>query len=562
MRYNPSDEALRVFSQSAPARKVMGAAAAKRIENKVTVRRTRKMYDALRRANTSVLGNAFYAANKMGLSPSIHDIAAIRNSAQNGNQRQQVLSWLLNQASYTPGDFGNFLTWGGMMQRYHNLFIERRLKPEDPDYFLILRETYARVVEDEQLKHYKALASTTKPALLSWVLCLNNIMAISFADTEIVIGEGLLPQRAHYTYNVIAPNSLRKFSDLLRSVAKSPEMLMFLNGETNTYTNPNENYARELLELHTFNVPAGTNTYGPAEVAFVARLLTGMRYVDVYGAGARDYQLAGLTQQQRQERYNRIGTYRFDMFNNRTNGPHQFTLGHGALARTWNYPRYEIWDADQAIDSFLNFVASHPQTAIGICTRIAKWYFGQTPPQNIVDDMIATYNRTDGDLAELYRTVVRWIVDTPMHGSKFKTGEELIGSVYRMGNVINPNGDVFTDTDLRNKLRAMKDMAIEMRHFLNNAPTVEGYFNTPERLISPTSMLARIDMLRNMAVNTLAPLFPDATVLYYETGMRDYLNMIRHPARLEIETMMNPERNTAVGDVITAMLLSPAILKR
>lgn len=584
-----SDEALKTFSQSTVTQKTLGTMSAKKIETKVTLNKLQQQPST----TSTERANAYYSINKMGFAPTKADLAAVSNyvapaqptptpvpggmeipiddtvellPGNNYLLPTKVLDWMRAQASYTPGEFGDFLTWGNLLRRNHILFTNeitaRNLTPADGDYYEVGRQLYARVVEDEQLKHYKALATTRKPALLSWIMCLNNIMSITFQTSENVPGEELSCQRTSYTYNVIAPKALGKFADLLRGVAKSAEMLMFLNGDSNHHSNPNENYARELLELHTFNVPAGPTTYGPAEIAFIARLLTGMRSVTVYNAGARGDQMVGLTPQQQQQRFDQVGAYYFDRYSNRTTGPHNFTLGQGSMARTWTYPLYDIADGDQAIDNFLGFVATHPQTALGLCTRIAKWYFGESPPQDIITDLVGAYNRTGGDLKELYNTVVKWVVLRPIHGSKYKSGEELVASIYRLGNLIDPAANVLEDPVARTKLRRMRELVIEMRHLINSAPTVEGFFNTPDRLISPTSMLTRIDMIRDLSVNAIAPTVSDASKWYYDSGVYDYLAFSGSAAKKEIDLLLAPDRNVSGGDLITAVLLSPAVLKR
>ncbi len=560
-----TDEALKTFSQTPVAKRVLGSLETKRIEARIALKRQRAVGSiggigiiggSSASGHSTARARAFYAINKIGFVPSIQDLNAALAHPQG------VLGWLQAQASYTPGELGNFLPWGRIIQRNHQLVEASGIRSGERNYHQMLSAMYVKAYEDEQLKHYRALATTTKPALLSWILCLNNIMTISFPAVEGVRMEGLLVQRASYTYNTIAPNALGRFSDLIRAVAKSPEMLMFLDGVSNNYTSPNENFARELLELHTFNVPAGPDTYGASEIAFIARLLTGMRFTGVFSAGARSSQMAGLSEAERLVRYDNVGRYNFNQYNHRATGPYNFTLGQGSRARTWTYPAYPISQGGAAIDSFLNFVSDHPMTAVGICTRIAKWYFGDNPPQSIINQMIGSFTSTQGDLAALFRVVMAAIVNNPMNGSKYKTGEEIIASLYRIGGLINPQADVYTDPDLRTKLYRMRSLAIEMQHLINNAPTVEGYFNTAERQISPSSMLARMDLIRDMATNTLAQIFPNPMDLYQGIGLRDYYNMLGNAAKRELETLLNPNGNVPAGDVITAMLLSPGFLKR
>src|SRR5205085_12625458 len=74
------------------------------------------------------------------------------------------------------------------------------------------------------------------------------------------------------TRDAIRPRTLGRFRDLLAAVAQSPAMLSYLDNYVSTKTAPNENFARELLELHTMGVDGG---YTQTDVAEVARAFTG-----------------------------------------------------------------------------------------------------------------------------------------------------------------------------------------------------------------------------------------------------------------------------------------------
>jgi uncharacterized protein (DUF1800 family) len=84
--------------------------------------------------------------------------------------------------------------------------------------------------------------------------------------------------KPHDDREVIRRHALGRFRDLIRASATSPAMLVYLDGKENTRARdsdvPNENYARELLELHTLGVHGG---YSQADVFEVARCLTGWR---------------------------------------------------------------------------------------------------------------------------------------------------------------------------------------------------------------------------------------------------------------------------------------------
>lgn len=84
---------------------------------------------------------------------------------------------------------------------------------------------------------------------------------------------------------VIRAHALGRFGDLLRASAQSPAMLAYLDNASNVVGGPNENYARELLELHTLGVDGG---YSEADVAEVARCFTGWT-IDARGAGDHEF---------------------------------------------------------------------------------------------------------------------------------------------------------------------------------------------------------------------------------------------------------------------------------
>ena len=81
--------------------------------------------------------------------------------------------------------------------------------------------------------------------------------------------------RILYDRDTIRPNALGSFGELLRATAGAPAMLQYLNNAQSTRTAPNQNYARELMELHTLGVDGG---YTQQDVMEVARCFTGWRY--------------------------------------------------------------------------------------------------------------------------------------------------------------------------------------------------------------------------------------------------------------------------------------------
>jgi uncharacterized protein (DUF1800 family) len=240
----------------------------------------------------------------------------------------------------------------------------------------------------------------------------------------------------------IRPHALGKFRDLLGAVAMSPAMLFYLDNAQSgvepgrptlvaqgafgrgrgarrlppgqTPGQPpvapvlagrrpglNENYARELLELHTLGVDGG---YTQQDVINVARALTGWT-IDNPRAGGRFIFRPAIHDA----------------------GP-KTVLG-VALAENRG-----IEDGEQV----LSIVARHPSTARFISMKLARRFVSDTPPATLVDRAAATFTRTDGDIREVVRTIITSpeFFSADAYRSKVKTPFELVTSTLRALNAI------------------------------------------------------------------------------------------------------------------------------
>ena len=251
-----------------------------------------------------------------------------------------------------------------------------------------------------------------------------------------------------YDRDVIRPNAMGHFRDLLGAVAKSPAMLFYLdnaqsvadstrqtlrgNRERGTgnrgssarrfprraATNRpprngtvpgsqfpvpaargaaqrrprglNENYARELMELHTLGVDGG---YTQQDVIEVARALTGWsirppRQVLMQAQDARVRRFA--------ERMDDAGAGEFIFRPEVHDAEAKMVLGHKLKAGRG------IEDGEDV----LNILARHPSTAKFVARKLAVRFVSDQPPQALVDRAAATYMKTDGDIREVVRTIV------------------------------------------------------------------------------------------------------------------------------------------------------------
>lgn len=168
---------------------------------------------------------------------------------------------------------------------------------------------------------------------------------------------------------VIRPHALGNFRDLLFASAYSPAMLHYLDNAQNRAAAPNENYARELLELHTLGVHAG---YTQQDVAEAARVLTGLSL-------ARRGRQQGQTIFRPEEHDNGEKVVRGELF----------PAGQG----------------EQDIAQLLEMLAVHPATADFIATKLVRRFVADDPPAALVSQVAETFLQTEGDIKSMLRVI-------------------------------------------------------------------------------------------------------------------------------------------------------------
>ena len=210
-----------------------------------------------------------------------------------------------------------------------------------------------------------------------------------------------------YERDVIRPGSLGKFGDLLKATAHSPAMLYYLDnfsssGPVDT-TKPmqklrknqglNENYARELMELHTLGVDGG---YTQQDVTQAARVLTGWTVYPMRKDEA--FTRPGLREEveRRQAQQGVVHEGDFLFAANRHDKGEKVVLG----KHFGSNGGYE--EGMQLLD----MLAHHPSTAHFISRKIAIRFVSDDPPPTLVDRMAKTFSDKDGDIREVLMTMV------------------------------------------------------------------------------------------------------------------------------------------------------------
>ena len=189
-----------------------------------------------------------------------------------------------------------------------------------------------------------------------------------FNHLNVFVGKGQVrPFVGHYLVNVIRPHALGRFEDLLLASAQHPAMLFYLDQAQSSNRGLNENYARELMELHTLGVGGG---YTQGDVHELARILTGWTVNLPAGEGFR------------------FAPRRHDDGSKRFMGQ---TYASGGMK-----------EGEDAI----RFLARQPATARRITTRLATFFVADHPPAALVERLAATFMATQGDIRAVMRTLV------------------------------------------------------------------------------------------------------------------------------------------------------------
>ncbi|UWU45628.1 DUF1800 domain-containing protein [Limnospira platensis] len=259
-----------------------------------------------------------------------------------------------------------------------------------------------------------------------------------------------------YEEHAIRPHVWGKFRTLLGATARHPAMLFYLDNWQNTAPNSpgatgrfqglNENYARELLELHTLGVEGG---YTQNDVMELARILTGW----------------GLPKPSDRPR-NQEGFY-FDETRHDFND--KIFLGRTIKGRG-------IEEVEEALD----ILASHPATAKHIGYKLAQAFVADEPPSSLVKALGDRFMETQGDITEVLKTLFNstefW--DENHYNSKFKNPYRYITSVMRAV------GEV-TNYDPINGILNQLGMP------LYGCPSPDGYKNTQQAWLNPDTMVRR-----------------------------------------------------------------------
>ena len=280
--------------------------------------------------------------------------------------------------------------------------------------------------------------------------------------------------------DVIRPNALGKFRDLLGASAHSPAMLVYLDNQSNRKGKPNENYARELMELHTLGVDGG---YRQKDVTELARILTGWSIqppnrfsnVEAQSAPGNTESMPGF------------------WFNERVHdqGDKEW-LGHRVHAQGQK-------EGEFALDA----LAKHPSTAKHLAFKLAQYFVHDQPSPALVAKLAQVFLDHDGAivpvLSSLFVHEAFWAKENI--GAKFKTPYQYVLSAVRALGVTPANLQVLSG--------AMATQGMP----LYGCPTPDGYRNTEAAWLNPDGMTKRINFATMLASGRMGINVPTETLI-------------------------------------------------
>ncbi len=169
---------------------------------------------------------------------------------------------------------------------------------------------------------------------------------------------------------VIRKHALGKFRDLIEASTKSPAMLVYLDNQVNTKRGPNENYARELMELHTLGVHGG---YTQQDVKEVARCYTGWQI---------------------ETRFLRPrGKFHFN------------ETAHDDTAKTVLGQTIPAEGGEKDVERVLDILVAHPSCAKFISQKLCRYFLGDAGPQ-LEQQVAEEFTRTDGDIKAMVQVIL------------------------------------------------------------------------------------------------------------------------------------------------------------
>ncbi len=333
-----------------------------------------------------------------------------------------------------------------------------------------------------------------------------------------------------YERNAIRQHALGHFRDLLMATLRHPAMLRYLDNADNAAGHINENYAREIMELHTLGVGSG---YTQQDVEQLARILT--------GAGIDLNPQPPQLKPELQPLLVRDGLFAFN--------PARHDFGDKMFLGK-NIKASGFAEIEQAVD----MLCASPATAQHIAREIAVYFVADDPPKALTDRMAQAFTRTGGDIAAILDMMFHAPEFTAAMGTRFKDPVRYVLSAVRLA---------YDDKVIVNTL-PIQNWLNRLGEGLYNHQTPDGYAMVSSTWDSSGQMITRFEIARQIGSNSAGlfkavgpgaveePAFP-----LLENSL--YFNALQ--PRLSATTRAALERATSPQDWNTLLLSSPEFMR-
>ncbi|MEN8373973.1 MAG: DUF1800 domain-containing protein [Gemmatimonadota bacterium] len=342
-------------------------------------------------------------------------------------------------------------------------------RARDQDALRERRREIRRIVGLEAVATLSARVSSERPFVERLVAFWSNHLCVS------VQGEpAVLPMAGMYEREVIRPHVLGRFEDMVLASARHPAMLIYLDNAQSIGPESragrmtarrgnarglNENYARELLELHTLGVDGG---YAQEDVVELARVLTG------WGAQG-------------------VGRGRGPRVGPETTAP-AFRFApplHEPGAKTVLGVRYREGGVGEG-EAVIRDLCRHPSTARFLAGKLVRHFVADDPPAAAVDQVAAVFADSGGDLRETALALVDLDEAWDPANRKFRTPQDWLVAVLRV------LGAKDTPREVVEALR-------QLRHTLWAPGAPKGYGDTRREWADPDALMNRAELARSIS---------------------------------------------------------------
>ena len=337
------------------------------------------------------------------------------------------------------------------------------------------RQRLVRLVAAEQQSALTERVRTDQPFAERLTAFWSNHLCVA-VGAKLTVG----PFAGSYERDVIRPHVFGKFDDMVLASARHPAMLFYLDNfqsigpksrgaqlgqrRGQQQRGLNENYARELLELHTLGVDGG---YSQADVIELARMLTGWTVSGINNAPA------ARAMQRRRER---------------PDGPIEFTFAellHEPGDKTLLGARYREAGAEEG-ERAIRALCRHPSTARFVARKLVMHFVADDPPEAAVARVADTFAKTDGDLRAVSRALVELPEAWTDSSRKFRAPQDWLIAVLR----------AFSAQEVN---LGMLPLLRQLRHPLWSPQAPKGFGDTMQEWADPDSLLNRAELARTIA---------------------------------------------------------------